>query len=280
MDDIKIEDGSHPILYFLETIYKKHADALARHISEVSRGDYSLTLSAIHSFRVDRDLSGPVAPPQAEPEKKEESPFPNLYKIIIFYSEKYHAIFGDKNLIKPVFDKIGGRFQFNSNLSRGKGWIFSFNKLEELELELKNHSLLYTIENGPYFEKIEDSPSPIANSPAAAEPNERRIIRLNQFGRHEDTSTGLVFKQIEGVVSAYGIQSSDGKLLPISEELRLYCHTKGYPVSEVVDEGGEEYSSSSEEEEEESTNENDSSSSKELSEDDVTDGEDIIEEEK
>ena len=33
------------------------------------------------------------------PETPEPLPSQVLYKIIIFYSEKYHAIFGDKNLI-------------------------------------------------------------------------------------------------------------------------------------------------------------------------------------
>ena len=60
-----------------------------------------------------------------------------------------------------------------------------------------------------------------------------RIIRFNKFGRHEDVSTGLVFHQIEGVVSAYGIQASDGEVLPISEKLRIYCQKKGYPVAEL-----------------------------------------------
>ena len=270
-----MEDGSHPILYFLDAIYKKHAGILARHISEVVGGDYSLILSAIHSFEINRKLPVPVPVEMKEPEKKEEEvQCPILYKIIIFYSEKYHAIFGDKNSIKPIFDKIGGRFHFNSNLSRGKGWIFSFNKLEELELELKKNSLLYTIENGPYFEKIENAPPSIPDSPAPTESNDPRIIRLNKFGRHEDTSTGLVFKEIEGVVSAYGIQKSDGEVLPISKELHLYCHKKGFPVAELDEwEEDEEYSSEEE-------NDNDSSSSKDLSENDMTDGEDIIEEEK
>ena len=87
-----MEADSHPILYFLETIYNKHADALAHHISEVTGGDYSLILSAIGSFKVNREVLDPSDPsdpadppapadPQAargtkEPEKTAES----LYK--------------------------------------------------------------------------------------------------------------------------------------------------------------------------------------------------------
>ena len=124
------------------------------------------------------------------------------------------------------------------------------------------------------FAKIENAPPSIPDSPAPTESNDPRIIRLNKFGRHEDTSTGLVFKEIEGVVSAYGIQKSDGEVLPISKELHLYCHKKGFPVAELDEwEEDEEYSSEEE-------NDNDSSSSKDLSENDMTDGEDIIEEEK
>ena len=87
-------------------------------------------------------------------------------------------------------------------------------------------------------------------------------------------------------MSAYGIQSPDGEVLSISKELRQYCQKKGYPVAELdeLDEWEEEdeYTSSEEESTNETENENniDSSSSKELSENDMTDGEDIIEEEK
>ena len=107
-----------------------------------------------------------------------------------------------------------------------------------------------------------------------------RIIRFNKFGRHEDVSTGLVFHQIEGVVSAYGIQASDGEVLPISEKLRIYCQKKGYPVAELDEwEEEDEYSSSEEENTHENDNDSSSSSSKELSENEMTDGEDIIIEE-
>ena len=146
--------SNHPILYFLESVYNAHADALAQHISSNGGGDYPAVLSAIRSFTIkdERNLlvalppeppeppEAPEAPEAKDPGNLEEMEPQVIYKIIIFYSDKYHAIFGDKNLIKPVFDKIGGRFQFNSNLSRGKGWIFSFNKLEKLENELKERS--------------------------------------------------------------------------------------------------------------------------------------------
>jgi len=294
------EDEAYPILHFLETIYKKYAAELSRHISENGGGDYDVICSAIQSFKISQDPKESVL--QEEPpdivEQKEPAKVHSqlLYKIIIFYSEKYHAIFGSKNSIKPIFDKIGGRFQFNSNLSRGKGWIFPFNKLEALELELNEQSLDYTIENGPFFEKLEGSPqSPLPSPPQSPPPSppqspppsspktqpttdntERRIIRLNKFGHHEDTSTGLVFKQIEGIVSAYGIQSSDGEVLAISEELRLYCEQKGYPIAELDEweEEEDEYSSS----EYETETDKDKDSLKDISDNEMTDGEDIIEE--
>ena len=296
------EDEAYPILHFLETIYKKYAAELSRHISENGGGDYDVICSAIQSFKISQDPKESVL--QEEPpdivEQKEPAKVHSqlLYKIIIFYSEKYHAIFGSKNSIKPIFDKIGGRFQFNSNLSRGKGWIFPFNKLEALELELNAQSLAYTIENGPFFEKLEESPPPSPPSspsppsppsspkPQPTDTTERRIIRLNRFGNHEDTSTGLVFKQIEGIVSAYGIQSPDGEVIAISDELRLYCQQKGYPIAELDEwEEEEEYSSSEYENDTETdkdnTNDNDKDmdSLKDISDNEMTDGEDIIDDE-
>jgi len=103
---------------------------------------------------------------------------------------------------------------------------------------------------------------------------------LNKFGHHEDTSTGLVFKQIEGIVSAYGIQSSDGEVLAISEELRLYCQQKGYPIAELDEwEEEDEYSSSEYETETETDKDKDKDkdSLKDISDNEMTDGEDIIE---
>ncbi len=231
-----------------------------------------------------------------------------IYKIIVYYSDKYHAIFGDKNLIKPIFDKIG-RFQLNSNLSRGKGWIFPFNKLEKLEIELKKHSLLYSIENGPCFKNLIDSTSPdqspvsspdqspvsspdqspvsspdrspVSSPNRSPESGERRVISLNKFGRHEDPSTGLVFRQIEGIVSAYGIQTSSGEVVDISDEMRVYCKEKGYPIAEFDEwEDDENYSSSSDEYETEHSDGDDKDNPilKDLSADELTDGEDVIEE--
>ena len=68
-----MEADSHPILYFLETIYNKHADALAHHISEVTGGDYSLILSAIGSFKVNREVLDPSDPadPPVPPDPQE-----------------------------------------------------------------------------------------------------------------------------------------------------------------------------------------------------------------
>ena len=288
------ESLNHPILFCLETIYKAHADALAQHISSIGGGEYSAVLSAIHSFKIKDERELLLSPASvnepAEPDEPDESKtleeFQSqiLYKIIVYYSDKYHAIFGDKNPIKPIFDKIG-RFQLNSNLSRGKGWIFPFNKLEKLEIELKKHSLLYSIENGPCFKNLVGSSSPdqspVSSPDQSPESRERRIISLNKFGRHEDPSTGLVFKQIEGIVSAYGIQTSNGEVARISDEMRAYCQQKGYPVAEFNEwEDDENYNSSSDEYETEPTDGDDKDSSilKYRSEDELTDGEDMIEE--
>jgi len=290
------ESLNRPILSCLETIYKAHANALAQHISSNGGGEYSIVLSAIHSFKIkdERELwfgpasvaepAEPVEPAEpAESKTLEEFQSQILYKIIIYYSDKYHAIFGDKNLIKPIFDKIG-RFQLNSNLSRGKGWIFPFNKLEKLEIELKKHSLLYSIENGPCFKKLVGSSSPgqspVSSPDQSPESGERRVISLNKFGRHEDPSTGLVFRQIEGIVSAYGIQIPSGEVVDISDEMRVYCQQKGYPIAEFDEwEDDENYNSSSDEYETEHTDGDDKDNPilKDLSEDEPTDGEDVIE---
>ena len=68
--------------------------------------------------------------------------------------------------------------------------------------------------------------------------------------------------------------------MPISDEMRGYCKQKGYPVAELDEwEEEEDYSSSSEEEDknEHIDDDKDSSILKDLSEDELTDGEDIIE---
>ena len=50
------ENGSKSILDFLETIYKNHAAALARHISKISgEGDYDRIFSAIQSFKITQE---------------------------------------------------------------------------------------------------------------------------------------------------------------------------------------------------------------------------------
>jgi len=90
-----------------------------------------------------------------------------------------------------------------------------------------------------------------------------------------------VFKQIKGIVSAYGIQASSGEVVPISDKMRVYCQQKDYPIVELdewEEEEEEDYSSSSSSIDEHNTaDDKDSYSSKELSDDELTDGEDIIE---
>ena len=87
-------------------------------------GDYDHICSAIQSFKISQDPKEAKEPKEpilqeeppdiVEQKEPENEPSQILYKIIIFYSEKYHAIFGSKNPIKPIFNKIGGRFQFKS----------------------------------------------------------------------------------------------------------------------------------------------------------------------
>ena len=87
-----------------------------------------------------------------------------------------------------------------------------------------------------------------------------------------------MFKQINGVVSAYGIQASSGEVVPISDRMRVYCQQKDYPIVELdewEEEEEEDYSSSSDEHN--TADDKDSYISKELSDDELTDGEDIIE---
>ena len=113
-------DEAAPILQFLETIYKKYVAQLSRHIAESGGGDYDTICSAIQSFKTNQDSKEVLQ--QEEPsdiiDQKEPKKVPSqtLYKIIIFYSEKYHAIFGSKNPIKPIFNKIGG-IKIDWNLS-------------------------------------------------------------------------------------------------------------------------------------------------------------------
>ena len=49
------EDETYPVLQFLETIYKKYAAELSRHISENGGGDYNIICSAIQSFKIIQD---------------------------------------------------------------------------------------------------------------------------------------------------------------------------------------------------------------------------------
>ena len=87
-----------------------------------------------------------------------------------------------------------------------------------------------------------------------------------------------MFKQIKGIVSAYGIQASSGEVVPISDKMRVYCQQKDYPIVELdewEEEEEEDYSSSSDEHN--TVDDKDSDISKELSDDELTDGEDIIE---
>ena len=120
------ENEAYPILHFLETIYKKYATELSRHISENGGGDYDHICSAIQSFKISQDPKEAKEPKEpilqeeppdiVEQKEPENEPSQILYKIIIFYSEKYHAIFGSKNPIKPIFNKIGG-IKIDWNLS-------------------------------------------------------------------------------------------------------------------------------------------------------------------
>ena len=92
-------------------------------IFQKTGGDYDHICSAIQSFKISQDpkeAKEPILqeePPDiVEQKEPENEPSQILYKIIIFYSEKYHAIFGSKNPIKPIFNKIGG-IKIDWNLS-------------------------------------------------------------------------------------------------------------------------------------------------------------------
>lgn len=277
---------------FLRDLYEKHGRAVARHIAAETGGQEDRVYEALLSFRLPEEVSqtaSPVPPvpplPLSLPEGESGgSPATTVntenlqatdVKIIRFYTSECHALFGNKDALKPILLKLGG-FRFNSMLSRGKGWIFAVEKLDALTQELDSHNLGHDVEEGTGSQKA----APTApTGRAELEASTRRVIAINEHGNHEDLQTGLVFKNIEGTVSAYGVQSESGEILPIPTALRQVCEQKGYAIAEVCSNQDSDSDSeldgeqATKDAESESENENESENESDSLENELTDGE-------
>ncbi|AHA46085.1 hypothetical protein ISTM_187 [Insectomime virus] len=78
-------------------------------------------------------------------------------------------------------------------------------------------------------------------------------IRKNAFGNWQHTDTGIIFRNIDK--KAYGTQSADGKISPLTQKEVEYCKQRKWsyvsPTNEETDESEEEEESGDEEDEEE-----------------------------
>ncbi len=231
---------TNSVMNVLTEMYQRHVEQLALHISSQVEVDKTLIAQAILSFSWEVEsgdpLSGAVPPSPcgaplsgAVPKEKEHGP---EYRIISFYTDTCHAIFGLKEPLQSVIDKLGRReFKFNGMLSRGKGWIFPLHKLTSLESELQKEGLAYDIERGTFWQPEFSSTVPDEDDDGPSLPPRQRVIKLNKFGRHEDPETGLLFRSIDGTIAAYGVEDGNGTVLAISEELLTICKEKGYIVA-------------------------------------------------
>lgn len=235
---------TNSVMNVLTGMYQRHVEQLALHISSQVEVDKTLIAQAILSFSWEVEsgdpLSGAVPPspcgaplsgavPKEKEKEKEHGP---EYRIISFYTDTCHAIFGLKEPLQSVIDKLGRReFKFNGMLSRGKGWIFPLHKLTSLESELQKEGLAYDIERGTFWQPEFSSTVPDEDDDGPSLPPRQRVIKLNKFGRHEDPETGLLFRSIDGTIAAYGVEDGNGSVLAISEELLTICKEKGYIVA-------------------------------------------------
>ena len=231
---------TNSVMNVLTEMYQRHVEQLALHISSQVEVDKTLIAQAILSFSWEVEsgdpLSGAVPPSPcgaplsgAVPKEKEHGP---EYRIISFYTDTCHAIFGLKEPLQSVIDKLGRReFKFNGMLSRGKGWIFPLHKLTSLESELQKEGLAYDIERGTFWQPEFSSTVPDEDDDGPSLPPRQRVIKLNKFGRHEDPETGLLFRSIDGTIAAYGVEDGVGSVLAISEKLLKICKEKGYIVA-------------------------------------------------
>lgn len=235
---------TNSVMNVLTGMYQRHVEQLALHISSQVEVDKTLIAQAILSFSWEVEsgdpLSGAVPPsPRGAPlsgavpkEKEKEKEHGPEYRIISFYTDTCHAIFGLKEPLQSVIDKLGRReFKFNGMLSRGKGWIFPLHKLTSLESELQKEGLAYDIERGTFWQPEFSSTVPDEDDDGPSLPPRQRVIKLNKFGRHEDPETGLLFRSIDGTIAAYGVEDGDGSVLAISEKLLKICKEKGYIVA-------------------------------------------------
>lgn len=218
----------------IRELYEGHARELADHITATipPQPEASDIYESLLSFRVAQDPeAAPPSPrglpdPSPDPSPDDRPPVADLpppLKIIRYYTPECHVLIGDKMVLDPLVKELGG-FRYNSMLSCGKGWIFGVEKLEALGAQLSARDLHPLVEAG-------------AGTPAGPGPGggtecrpPSRVISVNEFGRHEDPETGLLFKQVEGRIMAYGVQDETGAVLAIPPSLQEFCEARGFPV--------------------------------------------------
>lgn len=103
-------------------------------------------------FAQQSQKNGSVQKPKPVQEKSQNS---EGVKIILHYGTKNHAIIGpfgtDLKEFKDGHLKTIARY--NKNLNCGPGWVFNFDKLEELEEKLKDDGISYTKEDAKSSKK-------------------------------------------------------------------------------------------------------------------------------
>ena len=169
--------------------------------------------------------------------------------LVVNYTEKSHALFGDFNKIYSTFkSKFLVKNAKEAELAFGSGWIIFKNneKLSALKTALKSNKITYlTYERKEFEEAIKSSEYPVTNSstqrsfpscttatistnnpekvsigkgtsdPGSKVSLEKEKIVKNRCGNFEGTETGLVFEQLplgdNGKKQTYviGIQNPD-----------------------------------------------------------------------
>ena len=182
-----------------------------------------------------------MRPPDAEILGKEPEEIKG-YKIMEFYSATHHAIFGSDAMLshaRDIFKKLGS-FKFAPQLSYGKGWTFPLVKLDPLKQSLETAGLEYIVKPGPKADQAAQPKTKRLVSRSASKPvrrarrkvadQARLVLRPNKYNRHEDKGTRLLFKDVGGVVTAFGVQDkTTDAILPISVELAALCDERRWP---------------------------------------------------
>lgn len=155
--------------------------------------------------------------------------------IYLDYGTKNHALSGDfgktYKKFKDEYLKGNKWAKYNGNLKFGPGWVFNKEKLEDLESNLKDYGIKYTIDNGKKIEpkkiqkKVEETSDDEEDSSKKEElpkkeippkkdeskkeippptkdvgqPSEQPLplrVKVNEYGNKCEVSTGIIYESI------------------------------------------------------------------------------------